>query len=88
MTNSSVKDVNHLTAYIEDLFIVVKVCIRPATHFGWATDRRMVHQSGRDFLNNAFQVLNLVFLPSPWPAAFPRPESSDCPTVYSKLGGQ
>ena len=31
--NSSVKDVNHWTSYIDDLFIVAKACVEKATLF-------------------------------------------------------
>ena len=39
----SVKDVNCLTAYTGDLFIVVKDCVEPISHLEWTDNRRMVH---------------------------------------------
>ena len=38
--NSSVKDMNCWIAYTGDLFIVVMVCVEPATLLGLADNRR------------------------------------------------
>ena len=45
--NNSVKDVNFRGPYLDNSFIVVKAYMKPTTLFGWAGNRRMVHQMAR-----------------------------------------
>ena len=47
--NRLVKDMNHLTIYTVDLFIVVKVYIEPGTLFRQADNRRMGNWCITDF---------------------------------------
>ena len=46
--NSSVKVGNCWSNYTSGLFIVVKACVEPATLFGWADCRRIVHEYALD----------------------------------------
>ena len=71
------------TTYTDDLFIVVKVYVEPATLLGWADNRRMIHKCAKQYLRVQIQsfsfsrtscpvkciepILNYNFTYSWWP---------------------
>ena len=71
VANSSVKDVNYLTAYTSDLSIEVETCAKPATLFEWA-DKEWYINVLQILLNNTLP--NSVF-PSHRPIALARLKS-------------
>ena len=48
--NSLAKGMSCLTAYSEDLFLVVKACLEPATLYGWADNWGMMLQCVTHYL--------------------------------------
>ena len=61
MSNSSVKDVDCEITYTDDLFIVVKAFVGPATLFRWTGNRRMVNQWAVNSLNNTSYIFKKRF---------------------------
>ena len=72
--NISVKDMNYSTTNTGDLFIVLKICVEPATFLGDSENRRMVIP----YVTDSPETLSLGFefrvfsFPKPIALSYPR----------------